>query len=98
MGQSLKHAIALGDIYVTGQTTSSNFIGTNGGFGGGTCSGYPCEDAFIVRISPQGSMILNPKQSRIPEDCLDCKLHWIAANWFTFWPVNTRTGSFYTSM
>jgi hypothetical protein len=52
------YALAIGSndqIYVTGLTKSSTFPTPNGydtSFGGGTCSGLPCEDAFVVRINP----------------------------------------------
>jgi hypothetical protein len=46
-------------IYATGWTTSSNFPVTANAyqtaFGGGTCNGGPCADAFIARIDPSGS-------------------------------------------
>ena len=53
------YSIVLGPddmIYLTGLTESSTFPTTANGydriFGGGTCSGYPCEDAFVAKINP----------------------------------------------
>ena len=51
-------AMALGPddkIYLTGITRSSTFPTVNGydtSFGGGTCSGYPCEDVFVTKVDP----------------------------------------------
>jgi hypothetical protein len=42
-------------INLTGQTRSSNFPTPNGYdslFGGGTCSGLPCEDVFVAKVDP----------------------------------------------
>ncbi len=42
-------------VYLTGLTKSSTFPTTANGydrtFGGGTCSGYPCEDVFVSRVN-----------------------------------------------
>jgi len=60
-GDDAGRAIALrgGDAFVTGFTNSSDFP-TEGGFqfqsafGGGICSGVPCNDAFVVQLGPTG--------------------------------------------
>ena len=46
-------------VYVTGFTTSSNFPVTTNAyqtiFGGGTCLGGPCADAFVARLDPSSA-------------------------------------------
>lgn len=48
-----------GNAYIAGYTNSTNFPITPGSlqpaFGGGTCSGAPCNDAFITKLNPTGS-------------------------------------------
>ena len=58
------NAIALdssGNVYVTGETGSSNFPTTSTGFdkvfGGGTCSGSPCTDIFVTKLNAAGSAL-----------------------------------------
>ncbi len=80
-------------MYITGQTGSSDFPAVPP-----EDQSVPGDDAFVIKLAPGNGSQLRREQSRGPEDCLDCKLHWVAANWFTFWPVNTRTGSYYTSV
>ena len=55
----IANALALdgsGNVYIAGQTNSSNFPATANGydtsFGGGTCSGVTCLDGFVTRINP----------------------------------------------
>jgi len=51
-----------GNAYIAGYTNSANFPTTSGAlqiaFGGGTCSGVPCNDAFITKLNPTGSALL----------------------------------------
>jgi len=45
------------NIHLTGWTKSSTFPTVNAydnTFGGGTCSGFPCEDVFVSKIDPAG--------------------------------------------
>jgi hypothetical protein len=50
------------NVYVTGKTRSTDFPITQGAlqtvFGGGTCSGFPCEDAFVTKLGPDGNSLL----------------------------------------
>jgi hypothetical protein len=50
------------NVYVTGKTRSGDFPVTQGAlqtvFGGGTCSGFPCEDAFVAKLGPDGTNLL----------------------------------------
>lgn len=45
-------------IYVAGTTSSADFPSTPGSvqpaFGGGDCYGFPCSDAFVVKLNPFG--------------------------------------------
>jgi len=51
-----------GNAYIAGYTNSANFPITPGtlqpAFGGGTCSGAPCNDAFITKLNPTGSALV----------------------------------------
>ena len=53
---------ALGNAYVTGVTWSPNFPTTSGAFqptfGGGTCWGDPCTDAFVSKLNAAGSALI----------------------------------------
>ena len=53
---------ALGNAYVTGVTWSPNFPTTSGAFqptfGGGTCWGDPCTDAFVSKLNAAGSALV----------------------------------------
>ena len=64
-GDDAGRAIAVdgaGFAYVTGFTNSSDFPTTVGAFqsafGGGMCSGVPCNDAFVVQLNATGSALL----------------------------------------
>src|SRR5262249_52521690 len=50
------------NVYVTGKTRSTDFPITQGAlqtvFGGGMCSGFPCEDAFVAKLGPEGNSLL----------------------------------------
>jgi len=52
---------SLGNAYVGGITESSDFYTTPGApqttFGGGTCNGNPCNDGFIVKLDPTGTIV-----------------------------------------
>ncbi len=58
------NAIALdtsGNVYLTGETASSNFPSTNGFdkvFGGGICETITCTDVFMTKLNAAGSAIL----------------------------------------
>ncbi|HEY3232915.1 MAG TPA: SBBP repeat-containing protein, partial [Roseiflexaceae bacterium] len=58
------NAIALdttGNVYLTGETASSNFPTTNGFdkvFGGGICETITCTDVFMTKLNAAGSAIL----------------------------------------
>jgi beta-propeller repeat-containing protein len=51
-----------GNAYVTGFTNSTDFPTTTGAFqtalGGGSCSGVPCNDAFVVKLDPTGATLV----------------------------------------
>jgi hypothetical protein len=54
---------AAGAAYVTGQTGSADFPTTPGAFqttlaGGGDCGGRPCDDAFVVKLTADGSALV----------------------------------------
>ncbi|MFB3922304.1 MAG: SBBP repeat-containing protein [Terriglobia bacterium] len=54
---------AFGDVFITGDTSSSaDFPVTPGAyqttFGGGTCGSAPCSDAFVAELDPTGATIL----------------------------------------
>jgi RHS repeat-associated protein len=60
-GQDEGISMSLGSndqIYLTGNTSSSDFPMVNAydnTYGGGTCSGFPCPDAFIAKVDPASS-------------------------------------------
>jgi len=68
-GDEEVNGMALGPddkIHLTGSTSSSGFATANGydtSFGGGTCSGEPCYDGFVVKVNPAvsgaGSLLYN---------------------------------------
>src|SRR5713101_1216675 len=75
-GDDAGRAIAvdsLTQVYVTGFTNSSDFPTTVGAFqstfGGGMCSGVPCNDAFVVQLwgngAPQSSTYLGGSDSDV---------------------------------
>jgi hypothetical protein len=50
-----------GNIYLAGITASTDFPTVNPAqpsYGGGTCPGFPCSDAFAAKLSPDGSTLL----------------------------------------
>jgi hypothetical protein len=51
-----------GNAYIAGYTNSTNFPTTPGALqtslGGGTCSGLPCNDAFVTKLNPMGSALV----------------------------------------
>jgi regulation of enolase protein 1 (concanavalin A-like superfamily) len=52
---------SVGDAYITGSTSAVDFPTLNAfqpAFGGGTCSGFPCSDAFVMKLNPTGSAVL----------------------------------------
>src|SRR4030095_14424351 len=59
-GRAIAVSTDLSDVYVTGFTNSSDFPVTGGAFqpsfGGGMCSGGPCNGAFLVWIHNSGRL------------------------------------------
>ncbi len=60
--------IALGEgetVYVVGHTGSADWPTTPGAydteFGGGDCSGYPCDDAFVAKLNVEPSYLITGK-------------------------------------
>jgi hypothetical protein len=50
-----------GDAWVAGFTESADFPKANAvqaNFGGGTCGGLPCPDAFVAELNPQATLLL----------------------------------------
>jgi len=49
-----------GNAFVTGNARSTDFPSTGGfdtTYGGGTCSGSPCNDAFVTKVSGAGALL-----------------------------------------
>ncbi len=52
---------SVGNTYVTGTTQSNDFpvaMAWQPDYGGGTCAYFPCSDAFITKLSADGSTVL----------------------------------------